>query len=146
MHNIGEKTENSAWRILVRHLPLALILLNLSGCAGTQEQAGDLRVGGLVFRNSGDRELTDVKLTVSNNAGFISCGQIVPGGSCSTTFPVREYSAQEMSIEWRYLGQLHVRKGVVLEVDKNRKYEQPVTILVLIRQSELSDIRVVDGY
>ena len=133
-------------RVRVTRLVLIIVLANLGSCASTQQQADTLKIAGLEFRISGDLELTNVELTVANNAGFISCGQVLPGSSCSTTFPIREYSGQELTIEWRYRDQLYIREGVVLDLDESDDNNQPVNILVLLRQSELFDVGIIREY
>ncbi len=86
----------------------ALALSMMSGCAGVQEKApeGPLYIGGLIFENRAQSFITAIRLVVPETGGFVSCGNVSPGGICSTTFPGREWLGHPFEVTWSQNGQI----------------------------------------
>jgi len=87
-------------------IPFLLIVWGfiLGGCA-VPPPVEPVRVGGLVLYNDTRYTLQDVRLQVPKTGGFISCGLILPGKQCATTFPSRHYRGAPVVITWLQAGQ-----------------------------------------
>ncbi|KAA9131259.1 hypothetical protein F3N42_07985 [Marinihelvus fidelis] len=85
---------------------LAAVLL--AGCAaqGQVEEAGELYINGLTFENRARSYITAIRLVVPETGGFVSCGNIAPGNTCSTTFPHRVWQGLPIEVTWSQNGQI----------------------------------------
>lgn len=72
---------------------------------GELPKSNSITVAGLVFQNRTATPVYKAKLSVSKTHGLISCGVILPGKECSTTFPVRQYQGNPISVSWEQAGQ-----------------------------------------
>lgn len=112
---------------------LALCILFLSACAsssGTREP--QIRISGMVMENQTEMYLSGVSLMVPATGGFVSCGAITPGTSCSTTFPEVEYSGNPVEITWRQAGQAQTSGLFRLRVPDDLDKHKPAEVRVVI--------------
>lgn len=84
------------------------LLAALASCAGVPEEApaGPLYIGGLIFENRSSSFISAIRLEVPATGGFVSCGNVAPGGICSSTFPHREWQGHPFEVTWSQLGQI----------------------------------------
>lgn len=67
----------------------------------------NLLISGLVFDNKSSMTITAVRLLVPATGGFVSCGNVNAGTECSSTFPEREYTGNEVEVTWSQAGQIY---------------------------------------
>jgi len=108
-------------------------ILLLSACTtGPVRHEPVVQISGMVMENQTEMYLTAVSLMVPATGGFVSCGTITPGTSCSTTFPEVEYTGNPVEITWRQAGQIHTsgqfRLLIPTDLDKRRPAEVRVVI------------------
>jgi hypothetical protein len=63
-----------------------------------------VEIGGVRIFNQLELGVKDAQILVLQTGGFVSCGNILPATSCSTTFPGREYAGGSMRITWTEQG------------------------------------------
>ena len=78
----------------------ACLLLCLHGCAGPGQPAYDISIDGLIMENHSQAWVSAARLLVPATGNFVSCGNIAPGGMCSTLFPETRYSGYPVEISW----------------------------------------------
>jgi hypothetical protein len=67
----------------------------------------ELSIGGTRVENRSSGFLSAVRLIVPATGNFVSCGNIAPGGSCSTSFPELAYSGNPVEVTWSQGGQIY---------------------------------------
>lgn len=83
-------------------------MLLIGACAaGGGQTAVPVQIKGLKIENQTDRPVTAVRLLVTATGGFVSCGNIAPQSSCSTTFPETAYSGNPVEVTWSQGGQIY---------------------------------------
>ena len=117
---------------LVRDITLLMtFLLLVSGCATTPEPA-KVVVKGVSFSNGTSSPVTDVRLFVEKTKSFVSCGYIPAGSGCSTTFPLREYQGNPVSISWQQENRSWTTGEFVFELPEPLLPGKPITAIVNI--------------
>lgn len=86
----------------------------------------------MVMENQTEMYLSGVSLMVPATGGFVSCGAITPGTSCSTTFPEVEYSGNPVEITWRQAGQAQTSGLFRLRVPDDLDKHKPAEVRVVI--------------
>jgi hypothetical protein len=80
----------------------------LTGCSSNPvNKTPPILISELVFENQTRMTVSAVRLLVPATGGFVSCGNINAGTECSTTFPEREYTGNEVEITWSQAGQIY---------------------------------------
>jgi len=112
---------------------LAFCILCLSACTSSPAtREPQIRISGMVMENQTEMYLTAVSLMVPATGGFVSCGTITPGTSCSTTFPEVEYSGNPVEITWRQAGQTHTSGLFRLQIPTGLDKRKPAEVRVVI--------------
>jgi len=78
-----------------------------------QERPGadpHLQITGVEIYNGLPYSVRDVRILVPASGDFVSCGQILPDSSCSTTFPARDYRENPVQLNWTEHGQAQSTK------------------------------------
>lgn len=66
-----------------------------------------LQIVGIEIYNALPFTVQDVTILVPLTGDYVSCGQILPDSSCSTTFPVRDYRDTPVQVSWKEQGEPH---------------------------------------
>ncbi len=111
---------------------LAAFILIVAGCTSLPPMK-PVAVGGLVFNNSTPQVVQDVRLQVPKTGGFITCNMVLPGSSCATTFPSRQYRGGAIVISWRQAGQAFSSGKIQIRPQGNPAPGKPTTVLVTIK-------------
>jgi len=91
-----------------------------------------VRISGMAMENQTAMYLSAVSLVVPATGGFVSCGTITPGTSCSTTFPEVNYSGNPVEITWSQGGQKHTSGLFRLQVPAALDKRKPAEVRVVI--------------
>jgi len=86
----------------------------------------------MVMENQTEMYLSAVSLMVPATGGFVSCGTITPGTTCSTTFPEVEYSGNPVEVTWRQAGQAHTSGLFHLQIPTDLDKRKPAEVRVVI--------------
>jgi hypothetical protein len=87
-----------------------------TGCGTTQAREGTgpgswhgpvLQIKGVEIYNGLAYPVKDVVILVPASGEFVSCGNILPESSCSTSFPARDYRETPVQVSWTELGKPH---------------------------------------
>jgi len=111
---------------------LTAFILFLASCTSLPPMK-PVTVGGLVFHNETPRVVQDVRLQVSKTGRFITCNMVLPGSSCATTFPSRQYRGGAIVISWRQAGQAFSSGKIQIRPQGNPAPGKPTTVLVTIK-------------
>lgn len=113
---------------------LIVFILMVAGCT-TLLAMKPVSVGGLVFHNSTPQALQDVRLQVQKTGGFVSCNTILPGHSCATTFPSRQYRGAPVIISWRQAGKRFSSGKMPIRPRGKPLSGKPATVIVTIKSN-----------
>ena len=91
-----------------------------------------LQIEGLVIENQSTMFVTAVRLLVPATGNFVSCGNIPPGLSCSTTFPERNYVGNAVEITWSQAGQIHSTGPFDVATPDDIETDKPALVRVVI--------------
>lgn len=64
-----------------------------------------LQIAGVEIHNALPYSVQDVIILVPVTGDFVSCGQILPDSSCSTSFPARDYREKPLRVSWQEHGE-----------------------------------------
>jgi len=64
-----------------------------------------LQITGIEIHNALPYTVHEVTILVPESGDYVSCGQILPDSSCSTTFPVRDYRETAVQLNWKEQGE-----------------------------------------
>lgn len=74
-----------------------------------------LQIGGVEIYNGLAYPIKDVVILVPATGEYVSCGNILPESSCSTSFPARDYRDTPVKVSWKEQGQPHQTPEFKLE-------------------------------
>ena len=115
---------------------LFLILIILLGaCAPvrqTKPETISIEIDGVVIRNQLTFPVTDVQLLVLSSGNFVGCGNIMSRSACSTTFPLRDYSASKVLVTWKEYGKEHSTGEFVIKIPDEIDRSKPAQLEVII--------------
>ncbi len=116
-------------------LLLVLTGVALAGCAVRGEHAKTspgpaLQITGVEIHNSLVYPVQDVTILVPATGEYVSCGQIFPRTSCSTTFPARDYRENPVQLSWKEYGQPRSTKPFTLKAPTGAQEGQAAYIRV----------------
>jgi hypothetical protein len=105
----------------------------LTGCAsGPVENKPRIQIRGMQIENQTQMWVSAVRLLVPVNGNFVSCGNIVPGTSCSTTFPETEYTGNPVEITWSQGGQIYSTGEFAIQLPADLDEDKPVMVSIVI--------------
>ena len=84
---------------------LVILIGLLSGCVTTTPVKQQLSINTLVIENHSLSDLNNVKIKVEQTGAYASCGSVLRGRSCSTTFKSKTYQGNPVFISWEHNGQ-----------------------------------------
>jgi len=95
-------------------------LLLVTACAtdpAAKAQVGGprLQIVGIEIHNALSFIVQDVTISVPASGEYVSCGQVLPESSCSTSFPVRDYRESAVQVNWKEQGEPHSTPAFKLE-------------------------------
>ncbi len=107
-------------QVLRRLLIIVGVLWMLLACAPqspkTEQPAGPLlQITGIEIHNALPYTIQDVTILIPESGDYVSCGQVLPDSSCSTTFPVRDYRQTAVQLSWKERGEPHSTAPFILE-------------------------------
>jgi hypothetical protein len=110
----------------------ALLLISCQAQPRPQESAAgpELQITGVEIYNGLPYSVQDVNILVPSSGDFVSCGQILPDSSCSTTFPARDYRESPVQVSWTEHGLPHSTKPFKLASPSDAKAGQGAYIRV----------------
>lgn len=89
-----------------------------------------LQITGVEIHNNLVYPVQDVTILVPATGEYVSCGQIFPRTSCSTTFPARDYRENPVQLSWKEYGQSQSTKPFKLKAPAGTREGQAATIRV----------------
>ncbi len=108
------------------------LLLACSTAKENQPKATGIVIDGVVIRNELALTVTEVTLLVPASGNFVSCGNIMARSECSTTFPGRDYYANEVVITWKEYGDPQSTDEFVISIPDSIDRNRPVRLEVII--------------
>ena len=83
---------------------LAITIVLLTACVATTPVKKQLSINALVIENHSSSDLHEVKIKVEQTGAYASCGLVLRGRSCSTTFKSKAYQGNPVFISWEHNG------------------------------------------
>ena len=84
----------------------------------------------LILDNKSGLTLEHVRIEARQTRAFASCGTILSGTSCSTTFRVKVYQGNTVYISWQSHGKKQVIGPLYIEPPETRQYDAPARIMI----------------
>lgn len=100
---------------------LCLVLLGACAAKGNApgpaygNPSGGVEIGGVRIVNQLKQGVTEARILVLQSGNFVSCGNILPGTVCSTSFPGRAYEGGQLRITWKERGVAKATPDFVLK-------------------------------
>jgi hypothetical protein len=109
--------------------------LAFAGCAAQGDRPKTssgpaLQITGVEIHNSLVYPVRDVTILVPATGEYVSCGQIYPETSCSTTFPARDYRDNPVQLSWKEYGQSQSTRPFTLKAPASAREGQAAYIRV----------------
>ena len=116
-------------------LLLSLVLIFLVGCGSTPVKK-ELIFNALILDNQSRSELRNVRVEASKTGVFASCGVILSGTRCSTTFRIKVYQRNAVYISWRSLGNDQIIGPLNVTLPEKIRDDWPASILVKFKSED----------
>ena len=108
--------------------------LIVSACAELP-QTNPLTVTGLTFHNATSSPIHNARLSVSKTHGLVACGVILPHNECSTTFPLRQYQGNAITVAWQHAGQSWTSADVPVQLPEYPIPNRPTTAVITLGEN-----------
>jgi len=102
-----------------------------------------LTVTGLTFQNATSTPVNSARLSVSKTHGLIACGVILPYKKCSTTFPLRQYQGNAITVSWQHAGQTWTAADVYVQLPENPIPNRPTTAVITLGENGSVSARLI---
>ncbi len=89
---------------------IAAAMVLLTACAATMTSTPtkkQLTINTLMIENHSSSELNNVTIKVEQTGAFASCGLVLRGRACSTTFKSKVYQGNPVFVSWEHGGKQH---------------------------------------
>ncbi len=116
--------------------------LFLFACAGLPK-TNPLTVAGLTFHNATSGPIKNARLTASKTHGLVACGFILPHNDCSTTFPLKQYQGNSITVSWQHAGQTWTSEGVDVQLPEYPIPNRPTTAVVTLGENGSINARLI---
>ncbi|MEJ8569465.1 hypothetical protein [Elongatibacter sediminis] len=120
----------------------------LAGCATAPDPVPEkppvrFEIAGVDIRNELDYPVTDVQVLVHATGGLVSCGTVFPDSSCATSFPLREYRGDAISVSWEERGEPRSIEDFELEPPRGLDTRKPVWVQIVVYSPGNAGARVL---
>lgn len=131
----------------MRKICYRLCFYSLSGllvfaCAELPK-SNPLTVAGLTFHNATSSPIKDARLTASKTHGLVACGFILPHNDCSTTFPLKQYQGNSITVSWQNAGQTWTSVDVAVQLPEYPIPNRPTTAVVTLGEHGSINARLI---
>lgn len=126
-------------KFTIKHIPLIATMLVIQSCANSPLSSivtpSKLKVNGVIFKNTTTKSVAHVSLKVDATNKYISCSRIIPENTCSTTFPLKEYQNNTLTIEWKQAEKSYSRKSFKIDTNKQQLKAEQYTLMITINNN-----------
>ena len=84
----------------------------------------------MALENKSSTQLENVRIEARKTGTFASCGVILRGTSCSTTFRTKVYQGNSVYITWVWNGQEQLIGPIFVELPETINYDLPARIVI----------------
>jgi len=118
---------------MMKFVAAGLCALLLFGCSsGPVDRTPPFQIEGMIIENQTLMWVSAARLLVPISGNFVSCGNISPKSSCSTTFPETGYTGNPVEITWSQGGQIHSTGQFVMQVPADLDEDRPAVVHIVI--------------
>lgn len=139
-HNIKLKlfTNRFLSHYFIRHIVLVLFAVLSLSCSTSLLQSlnnTQVTVKGVLFKNNSNLVINSIKLKVDETGRYINCSGIQRGSTCSTTFPLRKYQNNALTIQWWQQGISYTRESFKIETSELKIEPQQYILIITINSN-----------
>lgn len=98
-------------------------------------QSNSLTVAGLTFQNATSGTIHNARLSASKTHGVVACGVILPHTECSTTFPLRQYQGNAITVSWQHAGRTWTSTDVYVQLPDYPIPDRPTTAVISLGEN-----------
>ena len=120
--------------ILIILLLFLSVIFIITGCSTTLMKVRNITVDGLVFQNLTDKPVSDMRIWVQKTKTFAVCSYMPPKGQCSTTFPVRQYKGNSVTVTWKQNEKSWSKKDFYVDAPINLNWGAPAKAIINIKE------------
>jgi len=102
----------------------------LAACVATALVKETLTINTLMIENHSSSDLNNVKIKVEQTGAYASCGLVLRGRSCSTTFKSKTYQGNPVFISWEHNGKPQKVGPLYGEVPENIKVGSDAAVVI----------------
>lgn len=106
-------------------------------------QTNALTVAGLTFQNATSSPIHNARLSASKTYGLVACGVILPHSECSTTFPLRQYQGNAITVSWQHADQTWTSADVYAQLPEYPVANRPATAVVSLGEKGSISVRLI---
>jgi hypothetical protein len=126
------------FKSVIKKVLVAVGLTALLSCAGSNlslKPPAEILIDGLIIQNLTEETIHDFVLKVENVKNHISVTPILDRNSFSTSFPLRKYQKNQISITWTQGGRRWMSGYLIIEPPDDLVPGRPATVMILIREN-----------
>ena len=75
--------------------------------------------------------MENVRIEAKKTRAFASCGVVLYGTSCSTTFQTKAYQGNSIYISWQLHGKDYIAGPLHVELPETVNYEEPAIVVIM---------------
>ena len=106
-------------------------------------KSNTLTVAGLTFHNATSTPIKNARLSVSKTHGLVACGFIPPHNDCSTTFPLKQYQGNPITVSWQHADQTWTSTDVGVQLPEYPIPNRPATAVVTLGENGSVSARLI---
>jgi len=139
-HNINFKLFTNLFlsHYHIRHIVLVLFTILLQSCSTSCLKSSNnnhVTVKGVLFKNNSNLVINSIKLKVDETGRYINCSGIQRGSTCSTTFPLRKYQNNALTIQWWQQGMSYTQKSFKVETSQLKIESQQYLLIITVNNN-----------
>ena len=105
-------------------------LIVLISCSTAIVRMKNITIDGVVFKNLTDQPMRNMRILVTKTNAFAVCSYMTARGECSTTFPVRQYKGNAISISWEQNNKSWSKEDFYIETPTSLDWGKPARAVI----------------
>lgn len=95
----------------------------------------NIRIDGVVFNNLTNQQMRNMHIYVKETNAFADCSYMPAKGQCSTTFPVRHYKGNSLSVTWVQNEKFWSKENFYAAAPMSLDWGAPAKIFINIKEN-----------
>lgn len=97
--------------------------------------ARNIKIDGVVFNNLTSQQMRNMRIFVKESNAFAVCSYMPAKGQCSTTFPVRRYKGNSLTVTWEQNEKSWSKEDFYVEALIRFNWGDPAKVIINIQDN-----------